>query len=290
MPGPTEVRRTTPDGRRRLSDEQRARISATQKARFAALPPERQAEIRDRLRALNARPPAGPSAPAPPAAAPEGGAPRSPLDDAPGAPRGARPSDRTGDRLRGRVGAPPLFVVPDLPPPPEGGEVPVELVDEGPAFAVTTEQVETLLRFPFRFLAVRRGEHWRLRDDEAEMVAEPLARKLNEHAAAARAIAAGGDWLVIGGGLALIVWSRLEEDAQRAERSNATGRSSGRAPEQDDRGPRDGDRGRDAARPGAGFLNGFAFVGVPRGAGAAPAADTPAVPAEDPFGAPLQAL
>jgi hypothetical protein len=156
-------------------------------------------------------------------------------------------------------------------------------IDEaaGPGIAVSVAQVESLLGFPFELVALRRGEHWKLRADERAMVAEPLTRKINESALAARAIGAGGDWLVIIGGLVIIVTARLAEDSQRAGTA-PTGNiarqhdalygpaAGGGAPPPDDRAGdldhRPGPGGR-----GGGSLNGVSLGTAPAG-GAPPTA------------------
>ena len=259
MPSPTRITQTGADGRRRLSPETRQKLSDVGKARFAGLPPDEQERIRQAARDRLARRGAPPAQPGPPV---EGG-PRSPLDDAPrargnGAAAPGRPEGRTADH----VGAP-IFRVPDfdpLPPAPAlEGPVPDEL---GPApITISQAQVESLLRFPFALVAIRRGDHWRLRDGEADMIAEPLTRKLNESAVAARALALGGDWAIIVGGLAVVVSGRLAEDAKRDDRDDgSTGRAergTGRVHPPADGGDGGLAPGPGAARPG-GSLNGFA--------------------------------
>jgi hypothetical protein len=250
----TRIQPETADGRRRLSEATRAKLREVGRARFAALTPEQQEAQRARLRR---------GAPPPPSSE---GAPSGPLDDAPRArPGGDPPASRGVGNGFDRAAGPPVFRVPDFAGPDptieQIGPAPeLEPVYGGPA--VTVDQVRSLLEFPFAFAAIRRGPHWKLRPDEALMVAEPLARKINEHAIAARAIAAGGDWTVIAGGLALITWARLEEDRKHddgardrgAGDAGAVARAGGSHPA-----PGDGDGGLadggGAGRPGG--LNGF---------------------------------
>jgi hypothetical protein len=263
----TKVQATTEGGGRKPSDATRATLSATAKARYAALSPEEKAA---RLARIGRAPRSTPPAP-PPAGT---GGPTNPLPDAPGA--------RTGDRPepQGPVGAPPRFVVPDLPPLELGGDEPLDegaiagdVVDAG--FGVTDVQVGEWLELPFDLIAERRGAHWRLRPGERDRLAGPIARKINEHAVAARLLGAGGDWALIVGGFVLIINARLAEDSRR-DRSGSAAHgpgSSGGAPS-----PARGDRG-DAVRRGApaggGRLNGVS-LGADDDAG--PAAVDPEAP------------
>lgn len=285
----TGVQGTTTDGRVRLSEEHRAHLSAKLKERWASLTPEAQATQLARLRShpRTGGSVPGPAVPSPVTDPPPGGS-RSPLDDAPRAPQGrlARPD------LGGRQHvAPPLFVVPDLPPIETGGDgiggqAGAAEFDEfgAPPVALSQAQVATLVRFPFAFVALRRGPHWKLHNDETDMLAEPLTRKLNEHAVIARGLAAGGDWAVIGGGLALIVMTRLEEDsrhAKRADRGADDGPGPGVVSSRDDRPPRGVPDIGPPGRPGLGTINGFVFA-APQPPGAAPAPGDGSLPAPDP--------
>jgi hypothetical protein len=247
-----------------MSEEARATASASQKARWAALSPEQQEAQRARLR--RGGPPKAPADP-PPA----DGGPRSPLDDTLGAREEPARQVAPGRNGHDRASGPPIFRVPDLPPlevgggPLPGGPEPLDGPElEGPAgIQVTQEQVATLLRFPFDLASLRRGPHWKLRDDETAMIAEPLTRKINENAIAARALAAGGDWAVIAGGLTVVISARVAEDHRRdRERAAAGARDvtgSGRVPDQDARG-RGGQPGRpDAGRSGP-SLNGIVLA------------------------------
>jgi hypothetical protein len=254
--------------RRVQSPETRARKSAAQRARWDALPPAERERLTGNLRrgvnppraaAPTPPPPADPADPAA-TAAPEGGR-RSPLDDAgrtgSGGPRVAPP------RPLGRLTPPPLFVVPDFPASPELESAPgiagePDDLDAPPPLAVTPEQVGALLAFPFDLAALRRGPHWRLRPDERAMLAEPLARKVNEHAALARLVGAGGDWAVIAGGLAIILVARLSEDAARDRIAPDAARTGGLPAHDDDR-PAGGPPADDAGGPRVPRLNGFAL-------------------------------
>lgn len=262
----SKVRPVTKTGGRRPSEETRERLRQVNRAKYEALTPEqKQAQLARIGRAPKGTAPAAEPPPATPPPAPPTGGPRNPLDDAPGATAGR---SNGHSRPQGRVAPPPRFVVPDLEPiatgePPPGGDLVTE-VDTGP-LALTEDQVGSLLAFPFRFVALRRGAHWKLRDDERDMIAEPLTRKLNEQAAAARAIAAGGDWLMIVGGLGLVLETRLSEDRKRAtDKPDADRSGQGRraTPAAD----RSGDGG--AGQPdGTGSLNGFPTVGGPPASG-----------------------
>lgn len=258
-PTQTRINQTGADGHRRLSPETRQKLSEAGKARFAALPPDEQERIRQAARDRLARRGAPPAPPGPPT----DGGPRSPLDDAPrargnGAPAPGRPEGRTADH----VGAP-IFRVPDFDPLPPAPALEGPLPDDlgPPPITISQAQVEGLLRFPFALAAIRRGKHWELNDAEAAMVAEPLTRKLNESAVAARALALGGDWALIVGGLAIVVSGRLAEDAKRDDRDDGragrTGAGAGRVHP-----PTDGGDGGLAPGPGAPrhgvSLNGFA--------------------------------
>lgn len=267
-PTTSAVAPAAPDGtaRRVRSPETRARQAAAQKARWDALDPAERARITGNLRrgvnppANRAAAPPSPAAdpPAPPAA-PEDGR-RSPLDDAGRVGRGAPGSAPP----RGRLTPPPLFVVPDFPAAPalDDGDPALGDLDDAaapPALAVTADQVGALLAFPFDVAALRRGPHWRLRADERAMIAEPLARKVNEHAALARLVGSGGDWAVIAGGLALVIIARLSEDAARDDRNDRTDDArTGGLPAQD--GDRSGRRppADDAGGPRLPRLNGYA--------------------------------
>lgn len=211
MPDPTIVS-TSADGRRRLSESHRAAMRAAGKAKFAALPPEEQEAWRERMRAM------GRARAKPPAPPPKAG-PRNPLDDALGAP--GRGGAGSPGRSNGHV-APPQFIVPDFPQnAPAGGELedlPQPTPDELAGFTVDPAQIADLLSMPFDFMADRRGDHWRLRPLERERLAGAMARKINEHAAIARALDAGGDWILILGGLAVVISTRLAEDARHADR------------------------------------------------------------------------
>lgn len=282
------LRPESADGRRRLTPEHRARLAESARERFASLDPAAKAAQVERLRHRRPAAPADlPPADVPPAPAPdpEEGR-RSPLDDAPGAAAGpARPV--------GARGAPPIFRIPELPEPdptaPGAPDLGPDLVEPAAAgIAVTPAQIETLLRFPFELVAIRRGPHWKLRVDEAAMVAEPLARKVNENQLAARAIGAGGDWAVIVGGLAVLVSARVAEDNKRAAAAadragGPDGSGQGRVPSGDGGRPRRGDREQDAR---GSRLNGFHVVG--RGADDAPRPD--ALDPEAPGWGPVQAL
>lgn len=295
---PTKVTPTTTAGGRRMAEPTREKLRATGRATWERMTPDQRAASLANLQAGRARgaPPTDPPAPTvdppkPPAApAPTGGS-RNPLDDAPRA-RALAP----GAKLNGHS-APPIFQVPDLPPMELGGTVagedPGELagdVSTVGSVAVSAEQIGTLLAFPFELASLRRGDHWKLRADERAMLAEPLARKLNEHAAAARLVQAGGDWTVIVGGLAIVISQRVMEDNIRARDSAPAGaggpvdgsRSSGSDPRSSDAGgddpPRSGASGRQPGR-----LNGY-DVGTSAPGG------PPADPAEAPGRALQQAL
>lgn len=258
---PTDVRPEGPNGGRRVSEETRTKIRDAARARFAALTPEQQEAQRARLRR------GGP----PPAAPPANGGPASPLDDALGARRAPDPEGpqhvAPGRNGHDRAAGPPIFRVPELPvleagEPAIGGPPLEEETAVAAGITVSEAQVSTLLRFPFELVALRRGEHWKLRDDEAAMIAEPLTRKINENALAARAIGAGGDWVVIVGGLAIVVSARVAEDAER-ERARSAKPGAGRVPE--GRGDRDrGAPGRPDARGAVGSLNGVPVAGPGR--------------------------
>lgn len=266
MPGPT-IRPETPAGGRRASEETRAKLSKAASDRWAALTPEQQEAQRARLRRGGTAKP-----PVPPGPAPVPGGSRSPLDDTLGAREEPARQVAPGSNGHDRASGPPIFRVPDLPPletgggPLGGGPEPLEDgPDLGPlpGVQVTQEQVTTLLKFPFELAGLRRGPHWKLHDDEAAMVAEPLTRKINENAIAARALAAGGDWAVIAGGLAVIVSARVAED-QKRDRERAAGGArdvtgTGRVPDPDaGRGSRQPGRS-DAGRPRP-TLNGIAVA------------------------------
>lgn len=251
----TKVQPTTEGGGRKMSDAARAKLSATNRARFAAMTDEQRAA---QLANLGRKPkaPAGP----PPTKDPPpstGGRP-NPLHDAPGAGPGDRPQPQ------GPLGAPPRFVVPDLPPLDLGGDD--ETLDDGAlagdvvtdGLGVTDVQVGEWLSLPFDLIAERRGDHWRLRPGERDRLAAPLARKINEHAVVARTLNVGGDWALIVGGFVLIINARLAEDA-RHDRTDSPG--GGSSPSRGSAPPARGHRG-DAVRRGAGAARG-SLNGVP---------------------------
>lgn len=273
MPG-SQVRPENAAGNRRTSEETKAKLRAAAQARWAALTPEQQEAQRARLRRTGSPPPAPPPA-SPPT---DGGGSRSPLDDPLGAvPTPARQVAPRGTNGHDRAAGPPIFTIPDLPPIDLGGEPPAALGDELAPVAtgvqVTQEQVATLLRFPFDLAALRRGAHWKLRDDETAMVAEPLTRKINENALASRALAAGGDWVVIAGGIAVIVSGRIAEDQRRErERAERDGTGTSGLPQSGNGGGRRAPRQPDAGRAG-GTLNGIIISPGPDADGGAQAVD-----------------
>lgn len=221
----TDVAPTTAAGGRRMSDSARAKISEANRARWAALPEDQKAAQRARLAAMNT---AAKRSPAPPAPAPAAKAgPRNPLVDALGDSDRDRAAAHPG-RSNG-VSAPPRFVIPDLPPlePAAGAgelaDLPQPTPDELGGFTVDVDQIADLVTLPFDFVADRRGAHWRLKPIERERLAGALTRKINQHAAVARAIDAGGDWAIIVGGFAIVISTRLAEDARNADSSRAGG-------------------------------------------------------------------
>lgn len=209
---------TTRAGRPKVSDETRARLRAISKAKYDALTPEQQAAQKAHLiHGPRKMPGIQAGAPGPPG--PSGGT-RNPLDDAPRAYGGGNQADPLEGRRLG--GPPPRFEVPDLPPLELGSDgagledLGQPTPDELAGFTVDPDQVADMLSLPFDFLADRRGDHWRLRPLERERLSGAIARKVNQHAAVARALDAGGDWILIVGGLAMILSTRLAEDARHA--------------------------------------------------------------------------
>lgn len=274
MPG-SQVRPENAAGNRRTSEETKAKLRAAAQARWAALTPEQQEAQRARLRRTGSPPPAPPDN----SSTNSSGGSRSPLDDPLGADRTpARPQVAPrGTNGHDRAAGPPIFTIPDLPPIDLGGEAPAALGDEvapvPTGVQVTQEQVATLLRFPFELASLRRGAHWKLRDDEAAMVAEPLTRKINENALASRALAAGGDWVVIAGGIAVIVSGRIAEDQRRErERAERDGAGASGVPQSGHGGGRGAPRQPDARRAG-GTLNGIVLAAGPAADDGAPAVD-----------------
>lgn len=263
----TDVSPVTSSGHRRHSDETRAKLSAASKAKWDALAPEVQAARKANLvhGPRRAPPPEPPPAPT--------GGPRNPLDDAPR----AHPGDGPAHEGRAHpLGPPPRFSVPDLPPLELGadGAGLEDLAQPTPAelagFVVDPDTVADMLSLPFDFVADRRGAHWRLRPLERERLAGAIARKVNEHQAAARLLDAGGDWILIVGGLSMILSARLAEDARNARGSSPdTGARPGlaglrlvpRRPGGGDpapaAGPDPGPVRVDGPAAGPGFLNGF---------------------------------
>jgi len=231
----TSVQPTTTRGGRKLSDEARQKLSTLNKERWAALPDDEKAA---RLARIG-------RAPRPPADPPSGG-PTNPLHDAPG----ARPVDRP--QPQGPLTAPPRFVVPDLPPLELGDEPdlaagePASVTAIGSGFAVSDEDVGDLVALPFDLVALRRGDHWKLRAAERELLGRRLASKINEHAALARAIDMGGDYIAIAGSLSVILYTRVREDERRARAARDGSSPGGGAPP-----PAQRDRG-DAVRRGPG--------------------------------------
>lgn len=282
----TKIQPTTPAGGRQPSEATREKLRAAGQKAWTDLTEEQRAARLANLtkgRAPRSTPPVpAPSTDPPPA--PATGAPVNPLDDAPRALPRDRP--RAQGRLNGHS-APPIFRVPDLPPlelgdPGLGGGPPLDELDAstGGGIQVTQAQVESLLGFPFELVAIRRGAHWKLRNDERDMVAEPLTRKINEHALAARAIGAGGDWAIIIGGLAILVSARIAEDSANAGARGGAAAGAGDGSGQGGRAPAPDDRDRDGPdRPGdggrGGSLNGFSV-------GAAANGSPQAVPPEAP--------
>jgi hypothetical protein len=248
----TNVTPTTTRGGRKLSDETKQRLSALNKERWAALPDDEKAKRLERIG----------RAPKPPADPPPGGS-TNPLHDAPG----ARPLDRP--QPQGPLAAPPRFVVPDLPPLELGDEPelapgePASVTAIGTGFAVSDEDVGDLVALPFDLVALRRGDHWKLRTAERELLGRRLASKINEHAALARAIDMGGDYIAIAGSLSVILYTRVREDERRARAARDGSSPGGGAPPSAQR-----DRGEPVRRgPGPsqdlGSLNG---ASVPFGA------------------------
>jgi hypothetical protein len=183
----------------------------------------------------------------------------------------------------------------------ETGAPPDLTLIDGGGGSVTTAQVAGLVELPFAIVAIRRhAKHWKLSDEEADLIAEPLARMINRQAIAARAIRAAGDPLALSMALGLVISARLMEDADRADRTaprRARGDAgaaagsgddarAGRLPDAIDHGAGVDAGRRDDGRPGGGSINGWG--GFPGGSfdGAGPEA----VPAEAASDVPRQAL
>jgi len=288
----SKVQPTTEGGGRKLSEDTKAKLRVIGQGQWAGLTEEqRAARLANLAKGRTRTPPAPPPSTDPP---PSSGGSTNPLPHAPGA---ARASGPRSQGLNGHA-APPVFRVPDMPPLELGngdaGAGVSGAQDDlgpsvgGPGIEVNVEQVATLLGFPFELVALRRGPHWKLRPDERAMVAEPLTRKINESAVAARAIGAGGDWLVIIGGLAILVSARIAEDRAHGtgtDRARGSGDGSGAgrgAPPPDDQ-PGDLGARPGPAGPGGGRLNGFVL-------GEGPAGGAEAAPATVPGGPLVQAL
>jgi hypothetical protein len=219
----SKVQPETASGRRKLSEETRAKLRDANLKRFNALSDEEKQRRREHCHAIRPRKRVTSRARSP---GTSDGGPRNPLYDAPRADRrGHRETSREGRRMSN---ARPMFSVPDLPPDPEPddsfGSAPGSppAADGGPlpGAELTDDQVASVLKLPFALIAERRQRpHWELSEREAALIAEPLTRKLNEHAALARGLAAGGDLAVIGLGTFAIVSARLLEDRRldRAE-------------------------------------------------------------------------
>jgi len=285
MTGPKIVP-TAGDGRRRLSESHREKLRAVNKAKFASLTPEQQEAQRARMRALGHASRKRPADPPPPAST---GGPRNPLDDA----LGDREGSGASSPGRSNVGVPPRFIIPDLPPLEPAVEPAHELDDlpqptaaELGGFTVDVDQIADLVSLPFDFVADRRGAHWRLKPLERERLAGALARKINQHAAVARALDVGGDWAIILGGFGIVISARLAEDARHAptepdngarpglaglelvgRRSRANSGAPAPAP-----GPGPGPVQLDELGSGPGSLNGYGTA--PRGGDEAVAAET----------------
>ena len=276
MPPGTNVTTTGQDGRRHLSPEHRAKVSATAKQRYQAKTAEQRAA---QLAALErGRKPRGSAPPGDPP--PASGGSTNPLshtagDRTTGTPAVEGPKATPG--LNGHDGPPrpayagPSFEIPDTAPlgpsapPGEDGQAPPLIAEDGGApFAASEAEIRNLLALPFEVIAVRRGAHWKIRDDELDIVAPALTRKINEHAAAARVIQAGGDWFVVTAGLGLLVTTRLMEDRDNAERQRAAGARpvydarTGRVPTAGHNGHGGRPPGSDAGRDGVPHLNGYA--------------------------------
>lgn len=219
MTGPA-ITPTTSTGRRRVSDATRARLREVNRAKWAAMTDEQRAAMAARIgRTPKPSGRAGPTA----TDSPPGG-PRNPLDDAPRARVGRDPSPE------GRpLGAPPRFVIPDLPPlepaatADELADLPQPTADELAGFTVDPDHVADAISMVFDFVADRRGDWWRLKPLERERLSGALARKINEHAAVARVLGAGGDWILIFGGFAVVISARLAEDARHAHPDTGSG-------------------------------------------------------------------
>jgi len=297
--GGTTVKPTTPGGGRKLSPEHRARIAETNRARYAAMSP---AEREATLARIGRRPRVAQAGgdPSPPASREKIVSVREewpgPLPDAagPGAGRGsAAEAQAARPNLNGH-GPAPIFAVPDLPPMELGEASPVDQTELGaPAgLLVSQAQVTGLVRLPFRVIAVRRGRHWRLNDEEAEIIAEPLTRKVNESAVLARGVSLLGDWLVIVVGLTVLVSARVLEDEQRAKRDHADGEPAGAgvapgpvSPGDDHRDRGGPDRPDASGAPGAGRINRLTWP-----TGASPNGNAPAAGPAAEESAPVQAL
>jgi len=253
----TKVRSETPTGGRKPSEDTRAKLRAAQQALWAKKTPEEQAAQLARLSRK-------PKPPDPPTGGPPSGGPTNPLDDAPG----GHPSARSG--RQGRVGPPPpLFAVPDLPPieherSEEGGLPPAGpgVTGDGIPFGVTPEELADLIALPFSLMSVRRGHHWKLVEEEKQMLAEPLARQINENALVGRALGLMIDPLVIVLGFGFVIWVRLEEDRHRARNARPVGPDGPGSPSRGAPPPADGDRG---PRPGHGPGTGGSLNGIPTG-------------------------
>ena len=88
--------------------------------------------------------------------------------------------------------------------------------------------LKMLLMVSFDMVAKRLGDHWRITDEEAEKVADPLSKILSKYMKASEAMEKYADWIGVIGALAMIILPRwmihqqIMKDKKKGEKQNGT--------------------------------------------------------------------
>jgi hypothetical protein len=92
--------------------------------------------------------------------------------------------------------------------------------------------LKMLIMVSFDMTAKRLGDHWRITDQEAEQVAEPLSKILGKYMKASETMEKYADWFGVIGALAMIILPRwmihqqIMKEKKKGEANNATARNS----------------------------------------------------------------
>jgi hypothetical protein len=88
--------------------------------------------------------------------------------------------------------------------------------------------LKMLIMVSFDMTAKRLGDHWRITDQEAEQVAEPLSKILGKYMKASEAMEKYADWFGVIGALAMIILPRwmihqqIMKEKKKGEKQNGT--------------------------------------------------------------------